>query len=240
MNGQIERFTWVGGLVVLFFSAAWSSAGEQPARNAQDEPGFVRIFNGKDLSGWDGDPKVWSVKDGAICCASPEDGQRNWLVWQGGEPADFELRLRFRFSAGNSGVQVRSKEIEKRMVQGYQVEVAAKDKMGLWHHSIAPAKHRSHLATAGQKVIISPDGEKTITPLGDPEEIQAAFKDNDWNDLTVIARGTRLIQKINGVLFADLTDEEKEYSSRSGVLAFQDHGRGTVVQFKDVRLKHLP
>jgi len=240
MNGRIERFACVWGLLALGLSAAWSWAGDKPPASADDESAFVRIFNGKDLSGWDGDPRVWSVKDGAICCASPEKGQRNWLVWRGGEPGDFELRLKFRFSAGNSGVQVRSKEVKKWLVQGYQVEVAAREKMGLWHHSMAPAKHRSHLATAGQKVTISPDGKKKVTSLGDPEEIQTAYKDNEWNDLTVIARGPRLIQKINGVVFADLTDEEEQYSSTSGVLAFQDHGHGTVVQFKDVRLRDLP
>jgi hypothetical protein len=212
--------------------AAWAVA-------ADEETGFTRLFNGKDLTGWEGDPKVWSVQDGAIRCESPEEQTRNWLVWRGGTPGDFELRLRFRFTRGNSGVQVRSKEIEKCMVRGYQVEVAAREKMGLWHHSISPSKHRSHLATAGQKVQIAEDGRKTVESIGAPERIQAAYRENDWNDLTVIADGPRLVQIINGTVFAELIDEEKEHSARSGVVAFQDHGRGTVVEFKDVRLKRL-
>lgn len=238
MNSQIERMGRVLGLLVLGLSTAWAWAEDEPVSEGEVEPGFVRIFNGKDLNGWDGDPKVWSVKNEAIHCESPKDGKRNWLVWRGGELTDFELRLRFRFVSGNSGVQVRSKEIKKCWVQGYQVEVAEKSKMGLWHHSIAPSKERSHLATVGQKVHINPDGEKDVTSVGDPEHIQAVYRENDWNDLTVIAKGPTLIQKINGVIFAELIDEDQQYSSRSGMLAFQDHGHGTLVEFKDVRLKN--
>lgn len=134
-------------------------------------------------------------------------------------------------------MQVCSKDIQKWWVGGYQVEVAQKEKMGLWHHSIAPAKHRGHLATAGQKVHIGPDGETKVTSIGTPEELQAAYKENDWNDLTVIAKGPHFVQKINGVVFAELTDEDKQYSAASGVLALQDHGHGTLVEFKDIRLK---
>ena len=136
-------------------------------------------------------------------------------------------------------MQVRSKEIKKWWVQGYQVEVAERDKMGLWHHSLAPAKHRSHLATAGQKVHIREGGEKEVVAVADPKRVQAAFKENDWNDLVVIARGPRLIQKINGVVFAELIDEDTQYSSSSGVLALQDHGRNTVAEFKDILLREL-
>jgi hypothetical protein len=227
-------------LLLLAAPTLCTADEKKRASEGRPEPGFVRLFNGKDLAGWEGDPKVWSVHDGTIRCESPKDGKRNWLVWRDGELADFELRLRFRFLAGNSGVQVRSKEIKKCWVQGYQVEVAQKSKMGLWHHSIAPAKHRSHLATAGQRVHIRPDGTKQLTSFAEPEKVQAAYRENDWNDLTVLAEGARLVQIINGKVFAELVDEEEQFSSRSGVLAFQDHGHGTVVEFKDIRLKRLP
>lgn len=202
------------------------------------EKGFTRIFNGKDLTGWEGDKSAWHVKGGAIATVGGKS-KKNWLIWRKGETKDFELRLKFKYSKGNSGVQVRSKEIEKWMVRGYQVEIAAHTKMGLWHHSLSPSKHRSHLAIAGQRVTIAPDGSKKVEKLGDPKKIQAVCKDNEWNDLVVIARGSRLIQKINGVVFADLTDNEDKYSSRSGLLALQDHGKGCVAAFKDIRIKHF-
>jgi hypothetical protein len=161
------------------------------------------------------------------------------LIWRGGEPKDFELRLKFKYAQGNSGVQVRSKEIEPFMVRGYQVEVAAQNKMGLWHHSISPAKYRSHLATAGQKVRIAADGSKTVEQVAKPEEVQAAYRQDDWNELIVVGKGPRLTQTINGILFADLTDEDAEYATPAGVVALQDHGRGTIAGFKDIWLKVL-
>lgn len=238
-------------------SAAWWSilcmaltcfpaAGEESADSAKNIPctkdvpledrGFVCLFDGKDLTGWEGRPGAWEVKDGAIWCTGKE-ASRNWLIWRDGEPKDFELRLKFKYVKGNSGVQVRSKEIEPFMVRGYQVEVAAQNKMGLWHHSISPAKHRSHLATAGQRVRIAADGNKTVDQVAEPEKVQAAYRHDDWNELIVVGKGARLIQKINGVVFADLTDEDAEYATQAGVLAFQDHGRGTIVGFKDIWLK---
>ncbi|MAG93834.1 MAG: glycosyl hydrolase [Planctomycetaceae bacterium] len=202
------------------------------------EPGFTPIFNGKDLQGWEGDPAAWKVENGAITSTGGQT-KKNWLIWRGGKLRDFELRLQFKFTKGNSGVQVRSKEISKWQVRGYQVEIAGHQKMGLWHHSLAPAKHRSHLATAGQRVRIDRAGKKTVEQFADPEKIQSLCKDDAWNDLTVIAKGPRLIQKINGTLFADLTDEEQEHASRSGLLALQDHGKGMHAAFKNIRVKHI-
>jgi hypothetical protein len=75
--------------------------------------------------------------------------------------------------------------------------------------------------------------------VAEAEEVQAAYRPDGWNDLTVTARGPRLVQVINGVVFSDLTDEDAEHSARSGLIALQDHGKGTVVSFKDIRLKIL-
>ena len=152
---------------------------------------------------------------------------------------DFELRLSFKFTKGNSGVQVRSKEIDKWQVRGYQVEIADATKMGLWHHSLSPEKYRSHLATAGQRVHIGVDGKKKIEQLVEPAKVQSVCRDNEWNELVIRAVGSRLVQKINGVVFTELIDEEAKYAAQSGLLALQDHGKGCVAAFKDIRIKHL-
>ena len=205
------------------------------------EPGFFRLFNDVDLTGWDGRPDCWTVRDKAIV-STGDGGKRNWLIRRGLKPADFELRLQFRFQKGNSGVQVRSKDIGDWQVRGYQVEVAKHNVMGLWHHSLMSKdvdaeKKRSHLATAGQRVVISHDGEKTVSQVADPQEIQPFCKDGEWNDMTIIARGPQLIQKINGIVFADLTDQQAGFSSRSGVIALQDHGKGTIAAFRNIRIR---
>ena len=202
------------------------------------ELGFTAIFNGKDLTGWEGDDKSWAVVDGAIH-STGGNSKKNWLIWRGGELSDFELRLSFKFTKGNSGVQVRSKEIDKWQVRGYQVEIANASKMGLWHHSLAPEKHRSHLATAGQRVRIGRDGKRAVEQRAPPAEVQSICRDNDWNELVVTAVGPRLVQEVNGVVFSELIDEEATHAERSGLLALQDHGKGCVAAFKNIRIKHL-
>ena len=122
---------------------------------AEHERGFVPIFNGRDLKGWDGKPGAWEVRDGEIWCTGTSE-EKNWLIWRGGEPADFVLRLEFRWDQGNSGVQVRSDDLGKWQVFGYQVEVAKADAMGLWHHSLLAKEHpkrqaRFKMTTAGEK-----------------------------------------------------------------------------------------
>ena len=112
-----------------------------------DEPGFVSIFNGSDLKGWDSKPGAWEVRDGEIWCTGSSKG-KNWLIWRGGEPADFVLRLEFRWDKGNSGVQVRSDDLGKWQIFGYQVEIAKADVMGLWHHSLIGKDHPKRKASA--------------------------------------------------------------------------------------------
>ncbi len=207
----------------------------------EDEPGFKALFNGRDLTGWEGLPGAWEARDGAIRCVGQESVGKNWLIWRGGEPADFDLRLEFRFTSGNSGVQVRSRELEGEppyQVRGYQVEIAEASKMGLWHHSLAPEKYRSHLATAGQRVLIDKSGEEArVETFAEPAEIQALCRDGEWNELEIIARGGRLVQRVNGEKFAEVTDEDAKHSARAGLIALQDHGKGTVAEYRNIRLK---
>ncbi|MGY8639762.1 MAG: 3-keto-disaccharide hydrolase [Verrucomicrobiales bacterium] len=212
-----------------------------PLAFAQDEAGFVSIFNGKDLTDWDGVPSAWKVEDGAIVCAGQLKGGKNWLIWEGGEPADFELRLEFKFTSGNSGVQIRSHMMGDTPyhVQGYQVEIAKHDVMGLWHHSLAPEKHRSHLALAGEHTTYAADGTKTVKSIGDGEALKKLCKDGEWNKLVIIAKGSTVTQKINGKTFSILTDLEEKYTMTKGLIALQDHGKGCVAAFRKIRLKPL-
>lgn len=203
-----------------------------------DEAGFKSLFNGKDLKGWKYQKGAWAVQNGAIHCTGSSK-TKNWLVWKGGEPADFELRLQFKWTKGNSGVQIRSHETKPFYVRGYQVEVAQQAVMGLWHHSLAPAKYRSTLALAGQQVHISADGKKSVKQLADAEKVKAAYKEKAWNDMVVIARGNKITQIINGVTFSEVTDEDKVHSYHKGLIALQDHGKGCLVAFKNIRLKMI-
>src|SRR4030042_2033141 len=99
---------------------------------------WVSVFNGKDLTSWDGDSRLWSVKDGVIrgqtTIANPAPGN-TFLIWRGGKLRDFELKIKFRIQNGNSGIQYRSKEIDQWVVSGYQAEVENNPgKVGFLYH----------------------------------------------------------------------------------------------------------
>src|SRR4051794_16514335 len=95
-------------LVLLTAVAALAAARSTQGDAKVDAGGFVSLFNGQDLAGWDGDPRLWSVKDGVIrgetTTQNPAKGN-TFLIWKGGTADDFELRLKFRCNAANnSGV----------------------------------------------------------------------------------------------------------------------------------------
>jgi len=215
---------------------------------ADVEPGFKNLFNGKDLTGWEGNPDLWSVQDGAITGvtkAEPKLTHNTFLVWNGGEVADFELRLSYRIVNGNSGIQYRSRVKSKGtfgpIVGGYQADFeAGKTYSGILYEE----QGRGILAQRGQKTVIKDDAGKhkveVTGSVGDSKEIQAKIKPEDWNDYIVIAKGNHLQHFINGQQTVDVLDEQEAKAAKSGVLALQIHtGPPMTVQFKNIRLKKL-
>src|SRR5688572_32564919 len=90
------------------------------------EPKTTKLFNGKDLTGWEGNMKLWSVQDGTITGKTSNEGEtklahNSFLVWKGGTVKDFELSFKYRIEKGNSGVQYRSKVVK----QGEQGPIVA-------------------------------------------------------------------------------------------------------------------
>lgn len=217
------------------------------ARAAED--GFVSLFNGQNLDGWEGNPAIWSVQNGAIVGrTTPETNLKHntFLVWKGGTTSDFELRLSYRIVNGNSGIQYRSRVAEQGpqgpIVAGYQADFeAGKTYSGILYEE----RGRGILAQRGQFTRVKPtsDGKHAVEVLGSvgkTEEIQAGIKSEDWNEYLVIARGHRLTHVINGRVTADVLDEDAAHAAKSGVLAFQVHvGPPMTVEFKNVRLKSL-
>lgn len=206
--------------------------------------GFVTIFNGENLDGWDSKPGAWEVRDGEIWCTGASK-EKNWLIWREDQPADFILRLEFRWDKGNSGVQVRSDDLGDWQIFGYQVEIAEQEKMGLWHHSLLDGEHpkkeaRYLMSTAGEIAVINKAGERKNETVKDEAEVQALFKEHDWNTMEIIAKGDTLVQKINGEVFATLVDRDTEMSREKGFIALQDHGKGCQVAFRKIQLKMLP
>jgi hypothetical protein len=174
-----------------------------------EETEFRPIFDGKSLDGWKtSDMSYWSVRDGAITARSTQQHpvtENQFLVWQLGQVDDFELKLRYRIHgtpSANSGIQIRS-----RVYAG-----ALYDERG-----------RGMLAERGQKTVIGSDGKMTHTPLGDSDALFTSIKKDDWNDYHIIARGGRIILKVNGQVTAEVLDNEQQNRELSGVLALQLH-----------------
>src|SRR5262249_224421 len=189
-----------------------------------DEPGFKSLFNGKDLSGWDGNPKFWSVQDGAITgqttAENPTQGN-TFLIWRDGTVDDFELRLSYKIVGGNSGIQYRSRDKGNWVVGGYQGDFEAGD---TYSGILYEEQGRGILAQRGQKTGIGPDGKVRVTAsLGDTNDIQKAIKKEDWNDYTILAEGNQLTHVINGRVTAQVTDNQPEKRAMSGILALQLH-----------------
>ena len=199
-----------------------------------------QLFNGKDLTGWKGQPEFWSVKDGALTGQSTAENkvkENTFLIWQDGEVGDFELTLQYKIVGGNSGIQYRSKVVkaEYSVVAGYQADFeAGKNYSGILYEE----KGRGILATRGQKVVIKEGNKKEVTgEVGKSDEIQAAIKNEDWNEYKIVAKGGSLQHFINGKLTVDVTDETA-VGAKTGVLAFQLHaGPPMTVQFKNIVLK---
>lgn len=211
-----------------------------PSCLAEDD-GFKPLFNGKDFTGWSGDPQFWRIEDGAIVgqttAEKPTPGN-TFCIWKGGELDDFELKASFKIIGGNSGIQYRSKDLGNWVVAGYQADFEAGDGWGGTNYE---EKGRGVLAKRGQKTEIGADGKVSETgSVGDPAEIQAAIKKEDWNDYRIVAVGNRLQQYINGKLTADVTDNHGDKRAMSGILALQLHaGPPMQVSFKNIALKRL-
>ena len=216
----------------------------------------ISIFNGTDLSGWEGNKALWSVQDGAITGITPPDPanpqkgiikHNTFLVWKGGTVGDFELSFQYRIEKGNSGVQYRSKELPAGefgpIISGYQADFEAGDK---YSGILYEERGRGILALRGEKTVIKPgaDSKKPVVEkagtTGDSAAIQASIKKEDWNEYKIVAKGNYVQHFINGMQTIDVTDEDVANAPKEGLLALQIHqGPPMKVQFKSFKLVPL-
>jgi hypothetical protein len=232
---------WLGRILAAAILCVASPAA---GRLSADEAGFVPIFDGKTLDGWEGNPEIWRVEDGAIVgqtTAEKPIKANTFLIWRQGKLDDFELRLSYRLTGGNSGVQYRSREfteVEPFVVGGYQGDFeSGKKYTGILYEE----RGRGILTLRGQRMKIGADGTKTPgEPIGTAEDLQNSIKLGDWNELRIVAQGPKLQHFINGQLMSETVDEQEGKRATEGILAFQVHqGPPMKVEFKDVHLKRL-
>jgi putative heme-binding domain-containing protein len=231
---MLQNLTKSLAICVLVCSAV------SPAAAADDE--FQSLFNGQDLEGWQGDPNVWSVEDGAIVGRNTAEApikNNTFLIWQGEDLGDFELELEYKLEGGNSGVQYRSQVVdpEKWIVGGYQADMeAGRNFTGILYDE----RGRGILAGRGETVVLRSEGKREVARFAEAAELQKEIRANDWNKYRITARGHVFEHTINDKVMSKTVDEDMENREATGVLALQVHaGPPMTVRYRNLRLKRL-
>lgn len=250
----------------LCMAGCGSSTGNQEAgqdaaspdqASAGQNDGFVSIFNGENLDGWDGDPDHWRVEDGTIVGeVTPEKPleSNTFLIWQGGELADFELKGEFKITeGGNSGINYRSDLFTEvpYALRGYQADIDGRNSYTGQNYE---ERKRTTLAYRGQSTTIRPlEGElrsnvernawkglEVTESLGDIDSLKTLINAEDWNSIRLVIKGNKLQHYVNDVLMSEVTDEDTVNRKMEGLLGIQVHtGPPMKVQFRDLQLKTL-
>ena len=227
--------------------AALVSAFAGQALAADAGKGFKSIFDGKTLKGWNGDPKFWSVQDGAITGKTTKENPtkgNTFIIWEG-KTGNFDLRLDYKIIGGNSGIQYRSFKADgpdEWRIGGYQADFEAGDTFsGICYGE----RFRGILSLRGKKTILTvgDDGKlkKEVEDFAKDADIAKAIKKEDWNSYRIVARNFNLTHYINGVKTTQVIDRDRKTRRAEGLLALQLHaGPPMNVQFKNIRIKELP
>ena len=219
---------------------------DRPEAPIGDEAGFTPIFDGKTLKGWEGDPKYWSVENGALVgTITPETviKSNTFVVYKGSTPKDFELKCEYRITQnGNSGINYRSAMVPDKVrpenqfaMRGYQCDIDGKNSYTGQNYE---EKGRLFLALRGQMTRVV-GGQKPVllSNLGDGAEL-VKFISADWNAVHLIIRGNTLIHMINGHVMCVVIDDDAQGRMMQGLIGVQVHvGPPMKVEYKNFRLK---
>jgi hypothetical protein len=246
-------------VVLLPFVFTMSSCKAQ-GKNNRKANGFVQIFDGKTLKGWEGDQTYWRVENGNLVGEITPTTllkTNSFIIWRGGKPADFELTLDFKITkAGNSGINYRSVQLKDppHALKGYQADIDGANRYTGQNYE---ERARTTLAYRGEKVTVkaaqnSSDSlrlhiksnawlERTVTgSLGTSDELQKKINAENWNTCRLVIKGNRLQHYINGILMSDVTDDDTVNRKLEGLLGVQVHvGPPMKVEYRNIRLKQL-
>ena len=241
---SLPRVAWFA----FFFGAACPLATLSAADDADAD--FKPIFDGKSLTQWDGDPRYWRVENGCLVGeVTPETllKQNTFIIWRGGSPGDFELKLEYRITAkGNSGINYRSTELASQgfVLRGYQADIDGQDR------NKPPLRHsgqnyeergRTFLARRGEVVRVDATAKPAIIgSLGSSESLAALLKSDDWNEVHLIVRGNVLTHLFNRRVMSIVVDDDAANRRFDGLIGVQVHvGPPMKVEFRHIRLKLL-
>lgn len=220
---------------------------DRPEAVTGDEPGFQPIFDGKTLTGWEGNPTYWRVEDGSLVGEIKADTvlkSNTFVIWRGGRPKDFELKLDYRITPdGNSGINYRSVVVpdpvtpdNRFAMRGYQCDLDGRKR---YPGNNYEEKGRLFLAVRGQVTrVVGGRPPVLLSSFGTPEELATHITD-DWNAVHLIVRGNTLIHTINGRLMSVVTDDDVPNRPADGLIGVQVHvGPPMKVEYRNIRLKN--
>lgn len=257
-------FGWVAAALLIVsvqpLAAGAASEPRLPEAKAENDSGFKPIFDGQTLKGWDGDPQYWRVENGAIVGETTEKNipkENSFIIWRGGTPGDFELKLEYRVSAlGNSAVQYRSSEVPdaKWALRGSQFDIDGAEWGKVFHERFAKPRGwdlkrvtgqnyeergRTFLALPGQLTYIAPgEPQREVASFGAPEALAEVISD-EWNRVHLIVRGNQMIHILNDRVISVVIDDDKNRRTK-GYLGMQVHAGPPLpmkVEFRNIRLK---
>ncbi|MGV8135271.1 MAG: DUF1080 domain-containing protein [Mangrovibacterium sp.] len=249
-------------LLVVFVVYGCRSANKPTSEQTDTDEGFIPIFDGKTLSNWEGDPAYWRVENGCLTGeVTPTTllNRNTFVIWKGGAPKDFEMKLEFRISKnGNSGINYRSEPIDSIpfALKGYQCDIDGQNRYTGQNYE---ERKRTTLAYRGQKVIVNvqanPESPGSLNSniqknawqsvevtgsLGEPDSLNTYIHDEDWNTCHLVVNGNRMQHYINDVLMSDVTDNDSINRSFSGLIGVQVHvGPPMKVEYRNIRLKEF-
>ena len=219
---------------------------DRPAAVDGDEAGFVPIFDGQTLKGWEGDPTYWRVEGGALVgeiTPATIVKSNTFIIWRGGKPKDFELKLDYRITAvGNSGINYRSVSVPDPVtpgnafaLRGYQFDIDGPRRYVGQNYE---EKGRLFMAMRGQVTrVIGGRPPVVVARLGDEAQL-ATLATDDWNAVHLIVRGNTLMHFLNGRLLSMTIDDDAPNRPADGLIGVQVHvGPPMKVEYRNIRLK---
>lgn len=212
-----------------------------------DEPGFQSIFDGRTLTGWEGNPNYWRAENGALVgeiTPATVIKSNTFIIWRGGRPKDFELKLDYRITAeGNSGINYRSAVVPDPVtpantfaMRGYQCDL---DGGKRYPGNNYEEKGRLFLAVRGQMTrVVGGRPPVLVSTLGDEQQLAQLITD-DWNAVHIVARGNVLTHIVNGRVMTVVIDDDAPNRPADGLLGVQVHvGPPMKVEYRNIRLKN--
>ena len=255
MNNSHESFCFSGcwrgvALVTVVLGTfllrdAFAAQPTFPEPVGADISGFVPIFDGKSLAGWEADPKYWRVENGTLVGeVTPATllKANSFAIWRGGMPADFELKVEYRVSdRGNSGINYRSVEVPTPAfaLQGYQCDIDGPNRHTGQNYE---ERGRTFLALRGQITRTTPDAKPAIIgTVGDKDALASFVRAEDWNQVHLIIRGNVLTHLINGHVMSVVVDEDPARRTSAGLIGVQVHvGPPMKIAYRNFLLKVRP